>query len=61
MDFLIQFHSKNVYFYIHYSCSLKVIALSIFQNFWVDTNFYTYEPFKDLLRKGQFNFTSAEH
>ena len=38
MDSLTHLHSKNVYFYIHYSCSLKVIALSIFQNFWVDTN-----------------------
>ena len=37
MDFLI--HSKKVYFYIHCSCSLKVMALSIFQNFWVVTNF----------------------
>ena len=25
------FHSKNVYFYIHYSNSLKVTALNMFQ------------------------------
>ena len=31
MDSLIHFHSRNVYFYIHYSDSLKVIALDMFQ------------------------------
>ena len=39
MDSLTHFHSKNVYFYIHQSYR-KVTALSIFQNFWVDTNLF---------------------
>ena len=30
MDSLTQFHSKNVYFYEHYSNSLKVTALDMF-------------------------------
>ena len=30
-NFLIHFHSKNVYFYIHYSYGLKVTALDMFQ------------------------------
>ena len=38
MDSLTHSHSKNAYFYIHYSYSIKVTALSIFQNFWVDTS-----------------------
>ena len=38
MDSLTLFHSKNVYFYLRYSYSLKIMALSIFQNFWVDTS-----------------------
>ena len=38
MDSLTYFHSKNVNFYVHYSYSLKVMALSIFQNLWVDTS-----------------------
>ena len=31
MDSLTHFHSRNVYFYIHYGDSLKVTALDIFQ------------------------------
>ena len=31
MDFLTHFHSRNVYFYIHYSNSLKVTVLDMFQ------------------------------
>ena len=31
MDFLTHFHSRNVYFYIHYNNSLKVTALDMFQ------------------------------
>ena len=38
MDSLTHFHSKNVFFYVFYSYSLKVSVLSIFQNFCVDTN-----------------------
>ena len=38
MDSLTHFHSRNVYFCILHSYSLKVMAVSIFQNFWVDTN-----------------------
>ena len=42
IDFLAHFYSRNVYVYIHYGLSLnRVTALSIFQNFWVDTNLYT--------------------
>ena len=29
MDSLTHFHSKNVYFYIHYSYNLKVTALDM--------------------------------
>ena len=32
MDSLTHLHSRNVYFYIHYSNSLKVTALHMFQN-----------------------------
>ena len=37
---LTHFHYKivNSYFYIHYGNSLQVTPLSIFQNFWVNTN-----------------------
>ena len=38
MNHLTHFHSKNVYFYMHYSYSFKIMALSIFQNFWIDTS-----------------------
>ena len=38
MDSLSHFHSKNVYFYIRIMNSFKGMALSIFQNFWDDTN-----------------------
>ena len=38
MDFLSHFHSQNVYFYTHYSYSLNITSLSIFQKFRVDTN-----------------------
>ena len=38
MESLTHFHSKNVCFYQHYSYNLKVTALSIYQNFWIDTN-----------------------
>ena len=31
MNSLTHFHSRNVYFYIHYSNSLKVTALDMFQ------------------------------
>ena len=31
MDSLTHLHSRNVYFYIHYSNSLKVLALDMFQ------------------------------
>ena len=31
MSSLTHFHSKNVYFYIHYSNSLKITALDMFQ------------------------------
>ena len=31
MDSLSHFHSRNVYFYIHYSNSLKVKALNMFK------------------------------
>ena len=31
MDSLTHFHSRNVYFYIHYNNSLKVTALDMFQ------------------------------
>ena len=35
---MLKLHSKNVYV-IHYSNIVKAMALSIFQNIWVDTNF----------------------
>ena len=31
MDSLTHFHSRNVYFYIHYNNSLQVTALDMFQ------------------------------
>ena len=31
MDSITQYHSKNVYFYIYYSYSLKVAALDMFK------------------------------
>ena len=31
MDSLTYFHSRNVYFYIHYNDSLKVTALDMFK------------------------------
>ena len=31
MDSLTHFHSRNVYFYIHYSYSLKVTVLDMFK------------------------------
>ena len=31
MDFLTHFHSRNVYFYIHFNYNLKVTALDVFQ------------------------------
>ena len=38
MDSLTHFHSRNVYFYIHYSNSLKVTALHMLQKIWVHTS-----------------------
>ena len=37
MDSLTHFHSRNVYFYIHYNNSLKVKALDMFKKNWVHT------------------------
>ena len=37
MDSLTHFHSKNVYFYIHYSNSLKVTALDMLKKNCVHT------------------------
>ena len=37
MDSLTHFHSRNVYFYIHYSNSLKVTALNMLQKIWIHT------------------------
>ena len=31
MDSLTHFHSRNVYFYIHFSNNLKVTALDVFK------------------------------
>ena len=36
MDSLTHFHSRNVYFHIHYNNSLKVTALDMFKK-WVHT------------------------
>ena len=43
MDSMTHFHSKNVYFYIHYSNSLKVTALDMFQKIRVHTPLKTTE------------------
>ena len=53
MDSLAHFNSKNVNVNVHYSYSLKVMALSIFLNFWVDTNF------KDLGTANKFQSFTA--
>ena len=38
MDSLTHFHSRNVYFYIHFSNNLKVTALDMFfKKIWVHT------------------------
>ena len=37
MDSLTHFHYRNVYIYIHYSNSLKVTALDMFQKIWFHT------------------------
>ena len=59
MDSLTHFHSKNIYFYIHFSYSFKVKALSlIFQNFWFDTNLNIKDCNESVSEQVLFSYTN---
>ena len=54
MDSLTHFRFRNVYFYIHYSISLKVTALDMFQKN-VGSHLLKYRRHSTLILVGMFN------